>query len=246
MLYLECFVDCLTLRECAERCKVSLRTAWLIRMRLIESLKRHLPRFFANAGETVQLDETYLRESFKDNHTRGEFRLLRPARHRGTPASKRGLSGEQICVMTGVADDDSAFLTVSGHGIISKNRAIAALDGRIAKGAGRPGRSLSRRHRDIGHRVHAHQGRRPRHQPRQHLAFPARRVHGRIPRREHQTAGRIPHMVPLAAHLPLGPRRGVGASGQRHGVRQPRARLGAHNTAVHGLLGRSGISVGTL
>lgn len=117
----------------------------------------------------MQLDETYLRESFKDNHTRGEFRLLRPARHRGTPASKRGLSGEQICVMTGVADDDSAFLTVSGHGIISKNRAIAALDGRIAKGAGRPGRSLSRRHRDIGHRVHAHQGRRPRHQPRQHL-----------------------------------------------------------------------------
>lgn len=43
MLYLECFVDCLPLRECAKRCRVSLRTSWLMRMRLIESLKRHLP-----------------------------------------------------------------------------------------------------------------------------------------------------------------------------------------------------------
>lgn len=135
MLYLECFVDCLPLRECAKRCKVSLRAAWLMRMRLIESLKRHLPRFFAAAGATVQLDETYLRESFKGNHTRGKFRLPRPARHRGTPASKRGLSKEQICVMTGVSDDNSAFLTMSGRGIISKSRAIAALDGRISKGA---------------------------------------------------------------------------------------------------------------
>lgn len=135
MLYLECFVDCLSLRECAKRCKVSLRTSWLMRMRLIESLKRHLPKFFANAGTSVQLDETYLRESFKGNHTKGKFRLPREARHRGTPASKRGLSREQICVMTGVADDNSAFLTMSGRGVISKNRALAALDGRIAKGA---------------------------------------------------------------------------------------------------------------
>ena len=135
MMYLECFVDCLSLRECAKRCKVSLRTAWLMRMRLIESLKRHLPKFLAGAGSCVQLDETHLRESFKGNHTRGDFRLPRPARHRGTPASKRGLSKEQICVMSGVSDDGSAFLTMSGRGLVSKARVIAALDGRIARGA---------------------------------------------------------------------------------------------------------------
>lgn len=136
MRYLECFVDCLPLRECAERCKVSLRTAWLMRMRRIESLKRHLPKFFAGAGISVQLDETYLRESFKGNHTRGKFQLPRQARHRGTPASKRGLSREQICIMSGVADDGSAFLTMCGRGLISRNRAIAALDGKIARGDG--------------------------------------------------------------------------------------------------------------
>lgn len=135
MKYLECFVDCLALRECARRCEVSLRTAWLMRMRLIESIKRHLPKFLARAGASVQLDETYLRENFKGNHARGKFSLPREVHHRGTPASKRGLSREQICVMSGVADDDSAFLIMSGRGVISKARAVAVLDGRLAKGA---------------------------------------------------------------------------------------------------------------
>lgn len=134
MRYLECFVDCLPLRECASRCHVSLRTSWLMRMRLIESIRCHLPRFHAAAGCAVQLDETYLRESFKGNHKRGKFHLPRPAHHRGTPASKRGPSKEQICVVTGVADDGSAFLTMSGRGMLSKSRAVAALDGKLAPG----------------------------------------------------------------------------------------------------------------
>lgn len=65
--------------------------------RLEENVRREqrkLPRFHADAGCAVQLDETYLRESFKGNHKRGKFRLPRPAHHRGTPASKRGLSKE--------------------------------------------------------------------------------------------------------------------------------------------------------
>lgn len=135
MRYLECFVDLLPLRECAKRCKVSLRTAWLMRMRLIESIRLHLPDFHAGMGMRVQLDETYLRESFKGNHTRGRFRLPRPSRHRGTPASKRGLSKEQICVMTGVDDAGGAFLAMSGRGLLSRDRALATLHGRLDRGA---------------------------------------------------------------------------------------------------------------
>lgn len=135
MRYLECFVDLLPLRECAKRCKVSLRSAWLMRMRLIESIRLHLPDFHAGAGMRVQLDETYLRESFKGNHTKGQFTLPRPPRHRGTPASKRGLSREQICVMTGVDDMGGAFLAMSGRGLLSKDRALATLHGRLDRGA---------------------------------------------------------------------------------------------------------------
>lgn len=135
MRYLECFVNLLPLRECAKRCRVSLHSAWLMRMRLIESIRLHLPGFHAGAGMRVQLDETYLRESFKGNHTKGRFTMPRPSRHRGTPASKRGLSREQICVMTGVDDMDGAFLAMSGRGLLPKDRALATLRGLLGRGA---------------------------------------------------------------------------------------------------------------
>ena len=90
MRYLECFVDRLPLRECASRCHISLRTSWLMRMRLIESIRRHLPRFHAAAGCAVQLDETYLRESFKGNHRRGKFRLPRSHGDAGCHAHPNG------------------------------------------------------------------------------------------------------------------------------------------------------------
>jgi len=135
MMYVECFVDCLALRECASRCKVSLRTAWLMRRRLLKCLERYLPKFAAGAGVSVQLDETYLRESFKGNHTKGKFIMPRTARHRGASLHRRGLGGEQICIMTGVSDSDTAFAILGGRGVISKQRAIEALDGRILRGA---------------------------------------------------------------------------------------------------------------
>lgn len=47
-------------------------------------------------------------------------------------ASKLRLSKEEICVMTGVSDDGSTFLTMSGHGLLSMKRAITTLDGKHA------------------------------------------------------------------------------------------------------------------
>ena len=135
MMYVECFVDCLALRECAARCGVSLRTAWLMRRRLLKCLERYLPQFTAGVGMSVQLDETYLRESFKGNHRKGKFVLPRPARHRGGSPHKRGLSKEQICVMTGITDSGTAFAVLSRRGVISKQRAIESLSGHIGHGA---------------------------------------------------------------------------------------------------------------
>ena len=61
-----------------------------MRMRLIESIKTHLPKFHAKAGAAFQLDETYLRESFKGNHTKGEFTVSFLARHRARPLPSAG------------------------------------------------------------------------------------------------------------------------------------------------------------
>ncbi len=135
MAYAECFVLMLPLRECAERCHVCLKTAFTMRHRLIECLSAFSPAFKVACGCGCELDETYFRESFKGNHTLGDFKLPRPARKRGGCLHLRGLSGEQICVMTGINDSGDALLEVSGRGTLSKKRAIKFLKGRIEAGS---------------------------------------------------------------------------------------------------------------
>ena len=58
--------------------------------------------------------------------SRGRLKLLRLARHRAEPEFECGLGGEQIWVITGVADDDTALTSMSGRGTISKTCAMAA------------------------------------------------------------------------------------------------------------------------
>lgn len=135
MAYAECFALMLPLRECAGRCGVCLKTAWTMRHRLIECLKEYSPEFHVGQGQACELDETYFPESFKGNHSKGSFTLPRKARHRGKQVHRRGLSREQICVMTGVSDTDATFFEVSGRGVVSRRRAAEALRDRIGAGA---------------------------------------------------------------------------------------------------------------
>lgn len=135
MAYAECFVLMLPLRECAGRCGVCLKTAYTVRHRLIECLKGYSPEFRVGQGQACELDETYFPESFKGNHSKGSFTLPRKARHRGKQVHKRGLSREQICVMTGISDTNATFFEVSGRGVVSRKRAAEALRDRIGAGA---------------------------------------------------------------------------------------------------------------
>ncbi len=135
MRYAECFVGCRSLRACAEECGVSLKTAFTMRHRLIEAVSNYNRPFSVGDGVGCELDETYFPESFKGNHTKGDFALPRPSRHRAREVRKRGLSSEQICVMTGVSDAGDLFLTMSGRGMLSGARAMEVLRGRVNEGA---------------------------------------------------------------------------------------------------------------
>lgn len=53
----------------------------------------------------VEFDEKYLCYSHKGEQIEGK-----QGKKRGTPASKRGLSGEQVCLLTGVERSDKSFL----------------------------------------------------------------------------------------------------------------------------------------
>lgn len=135
MKYIECFVDVLPLRECARRCNVSLKTAWFMRHRIIEALHSHIPSFEVRKGCGVELDETFFRENFKGNHTRSSFELPRPARHHGNENHKRGISNEQICVLTGINDAGDMFYEIAGRGRLNSGAAFSLLEDKIEEGA---------------------------------------------------------------------------------------------------------------
>jgi transposase-like protein len=135
MRYLECFVDALPLRTCAERSGVSLKTAFYMRHRILECIARFCPSFQVEAGCGAELDEVFFRENFKGNHTKSDFGLPRHSRKRGGQNHTRGLSKQQICVMTGINDSGGMFYELTGRGLLSKERADTVLKNKIGTGA---------------------------------------------------------------------------------------------------------------
>jgi transposase-like protein len=132
MTYVEAFIDQLSLRDCMDKCGVGLRTAWFMRRRIIECIQRYNPSFNAVAGDRVEIYETYFRDSYKGCR---KGTMPRPARKSGRKAAKRGLSKQQVCVVTGIDDVGASFLVVSGSGMLGKERAYKVLNGRIGKSA---------------------------------------------------------------------------------------------------------------
>ena len=131
MRYAECHVDLCTLREVREKCGVSLKTAWFMRHRVLEAISASMPPFRSSAGDGMQVDETYLRESFKGNRKNAECGIPRKARRRHEGVDNY----EQICVLTGVNDAGDMFFEMAGRGNITDDRAAEFLSGKVASGA---------------------------------------------------------------------------------------------------------------
>lgn len=142
--YAECFVDGLSLRDAADKCGVCLKTSFFMRHRLLEALAKHMPSFQVEPGCGAELDETFFPESFKGNHSKGDFEMPRkPRRHggKGHPGKKewqkrpRGVGREQICVLTGVNDEGDVFYELAGRSCLTGARASELLKGKIEDGA---------------------------------------------------------------------------------------------------------------
>lgn len=98
--YSKCMIIGLSIRKSAEHCKVSVKTSFYMRHRLLDAVMN-----FQGIGEVsgiVEMDETFLPESFKGNHKKSGFKMPRDARKRGKQVKKRGISNEQVCIATAI------------------------------------------------------------------------------------------------------------------------------------------------
>lgn len=81
----------------------------------------------------VQADETFTTISYKGHHK--NFKLPRPAHKRGTKATKRGLSKEQVCIPCGVNLNGLSIAKISNLGKPSLKSLEKVLSGNIVSGS---------------------------------------------------------------------------------------------------------------
>lgn len=95
--------------DTAAKLNVSPKTAWRMRMKLLHALESLVANTVVK--DEVEMDEKYLLNSHKGLKIDG----VKP-RLRGTPASKRGFSDEQICLAIGVQRLGSSVLIATNTG----------------------------------------------------------------------------------------------------------------------------------
>lgn len=87
----------------AQNLGISTYTVWRMRMKFLHALE-------SIASETVVSNEIEMDEKYILNSHKGEKREDVKPRHRGEKASKRGLSNEQVCLVTAVQREGDAVL----------------------------------------------------------------------------------------------------------------------------------------
>lgn len=114
--YAKCMVFGLSIRKSATHCKVSVKTSFYMRHRLLDAVRN-----FQGIGEVsgiVEMDETFVPESFKGNHKKSGFKMPRKSRKRGKQVKKRGISSEQVCIATAIDRENNIVFEMVNKGRI--------------------------------------------------------------------------------------------------------------------------------
>lgn len=133
--FIPLFLDHISCDKVAERLGVCHKTAWFMRIRLLEAVFDQLPSFQVKAGSNVQVDEIYFRESFKGTRFESMTNPPREPRTGDGAGLVSGISDEQICVITAVNDNRDFFFDVACRGAMTVKIAESSLRGRISSGA---------------------------------------------------------------------------------------------------------------
>lgn len=117
-----------TLKECAARCHISVRTAFIWRHKILNALcKDQSVRVMAGI---VEIDEVYVSISYKGNHKKSKrFTMPREAYKRGGESKTR--IGSRACVMCAVERNGQVYGEVLGKGQPTKRMLTHAFKDRI-------------------------------------------------------------------------------------------------------------------
>ena len=131
--YAKCMVMGLSIRKSATICQISVKTSFYMRHRLLDAVRN-----FQGIGKVsgiVEMDETFLPESFKGNHKKSGFVMPRTSRKRGKQVKKRGISNEQVCMATAIDREGNIIFEMTNKGRIKTADLERLYKGRLAPDA---------------------------------------------------------------------------------------------------------------
>jgi transposase-like protein len=108
--FVQSMMDGHSVRKAAEVCNIHRNTAWTWRHKVLDTLAQYQARRRPMKG-IVEADDTFFPLSYKGGKPVG-----RRSYRRGTPAKKRGLSREKVCVSCAVERNGQVFSQVSALG----------------------------------------------------------------------------------------------------------------------------------
>ena len=127
---LKCIYDHKPLHEISLETKLHKTSVFELEIRIFDALEQINNE--AKLKEIVQIDEKYVRTSFKG--TRHE-NMPRPSRYNGNTDLTSGISNDQVCIIVAVDSNDTIVIKVVGNGNASTDMITKALENKIEKGA---------------------------------------------------------------------------------------------------------------
>lgn len=129
--FLEMLLMDATINELTGRCGISQTTAFRWRNKVFDALIE-LSNNMELQG-TIEADETFFKDSYKGNHA--VWPAARDSRSRGSSASLRGISHEQICIPCLMDSDGKYVAKITNRGKINAPTLSKAFAGNITPGS---------------------------------------------------------------------------------------------------------------
>jgi len=118
--------------DTAERLGLSHQCVFFMRHKILMAMEKVQEDEPTVLGNVTEMDETYVLESRKGNEFDDDSD--RPPRKRGSKASKRGLSDEQICVCTGIERGGKSYLRTVNRAKPSNHELETVFSGHLEEG----------------------------------------------------------------------------------------------------------------
>lgn len=108
--YIECMLNGFTIRKSSQICNINQTTAFIWRHKILDALSIKIENDTKLTG-IIEADETFYTISYK-----GSRNLPRDPKHRGTKATKRGISSEQVCIPCAIDRNNATYGKISNLG----------------------------------------------------------------------------------------------------------------------------------